>query len=301
MQKFARLAELKSFTRTAEVLHISQPALSMAIDKLERELKSALLVRSKRKIELTEAGQLVYLAAKEHRITNENLAISLVVLNRKRPTVAIGMIDSIAATFSTSDQPFDNLESHANVTIVVNNSRYLRDAVKNLTLDLAFVVQDSRSYPGLDVKTLGSEPFVLVCRPDRLASAQAELGKKTLAYFICYDQSSTSYGHINHRLQNLGITVQPTFYSTSPDVMLRMVLRGKRVAALPYLSIRELLKSGGLVPLSKDGQVITIERPISVVKVHAKLIPNILEEFIGQAEKTLKSVSEEAETSKLLR
>src|SRR5580704_8481142 len=130
LQKFARLVELGSFTRAAAELHISQPALTLAIHKLERELRASLLIRARRKLELTDAGRLVYVAAIEHRTTNENLLTNLVELTRERPKVVIGMIDSIAAAFSGAVQPLDNLEAQADVSIVVNNSRYLREAVK---------------------------------------------------------------------------------------------------------------------------------------------------------------------------
>jgi DNA-binding transcriptional LysR family regulator len=291
LQKFARLVELGSFTRTARELHISQPALSLAINKLERELRTVLLVRTKRKLELTDAGRIVYAAAIEHRITNENLFTHLVELTRKRPDVVIGMIDSVAAAFSGTTQPLDNLEAHANVSIVVNNSRYLREAVKSLELNLAFVVQDSETHPDFDIDPVGVEMLMIVCRPDYLATAQAELDLGKLSQFVSYEQSSTSYWHISQKMRKLGITILPTFYSTSPDVMLRMVLRGKYVAALPYILTRELLRSGKLVPLKKSGQDMTVERPIDAVKVRGKILPKPLEVFLKQAQ-TLYSVKQ---------
>jgi LysR family transcriptional regulator, transcriptional activator of the cysJI operon len=297
--KFARLVEIGSFTRAAEELHISQPALTLAISKLERELKTPLLIRTKRKLELTDAGRLVYVAATQHWVANENLMTSLAELRQERPKAVIGMIDSIAAAFSATVQPLDDLERAADVSIVVNNSRYLREAVKGGDLNLAFVVQDSSVHTGLDIEPVGVEPLVVVCRSDLLAAVQAELDQGKLSHFICYDQLSNSYRHINKKLQEIGLAVQPTFYSTSPDVMLRMVLRGTHVAALPYLLTRELLNNGTLTALQKDGHLITIERPISVAKVHGKILPKALETFSEQAKITLDSIRQESESLKL--
>jgi DNA-binding transcriptional LysR family regulator len=200
------------------------------------------------------------------------------------------MIDSIAAAFSGTAQPLDYLEKHANVSIVVNNSRFLREAVKNLEVSLAFVVEDSVAHPGLEIIPMGVESFMVVCHPDYLAKAQAELDKGIISQFICYDQLSVTYQLIYQKLQKLDVTIQPTFFSTSPDVMKRMILRGKHVAALPYLMIEELLTSGELTPLKKRGQIITIDRPISLVRVNGKVLPKALGNFSRQAKITLNSI-----------
>ena len=54
------VAELGSFSRAAEALFISQPAVSKRVQELEQMLGIALLDRSGRTVRLTEAGQIVY-------------------------------------------------------------------------------------------------------------------------------------------------------------------------------------------------------------------------------------------------
>jgi DNA-binding transcriptional LysR family regulator len=60
LRYFAAVAEELHFGRAATKLHIAQPALSLQIRTLERELGIKLLVRSTRKVELTEAGSVFY-------------------------------------------------------------------------------------------------------------------------------------------------------------------------------------------------------------------------------------------------
>src|ERR1700761_8545190 len=56
LQYFAAVARHRHFTRTAEALYVTQPALSQQIRRLEAELGLALLTRTSKGVELTPAG-----------------------------------------------------------------------------------------------------------------------------------------------------------------------------------------------------------------------------------------------------
>jgi LysR family nitrogen assimilation transcriptional regulator len=78
LQYFLQIAELRSFTRAANVLHIAQPALSRQIRALEEELGTPLFHRFERGVTLTEAGLLL----------RERAAIILRDLERLRDDIA---------------------------------------------------------------------------------------------------------------------------------------------------------------------------------------------------------------------
>ena len=62
---FVRAAELLHFTHAAESLYISQPTLSIHIQQLEEELGAPLFNRSGRHVQLTEAGQMLLIRARQ--------------------------------------------------------------------------------------------------------------------------------------------------------------------------------------------------------------------------------------------
>jgi DNA-binding transcriptional LysR family regulator len=64
LRNFLAVADLSSFTRAAESLHLSQPALSHSVAQLERELGTRLFERKKRSIELTTSGAALVPAAR---------------------------------------------------------------------------------------------------------------------------------------------------------------------------------------------------------------------------------------------
>lgn len=65
LEAFVRVAELQSFTRAAQQLYMSQPAISFQIKSLEESLGTTLFHRSEKKVELTEAGRLLYPEARQ--------------------------------------------------------------------------------------------------------------------------------------------------------------------------------------------------------------------------------------------
>jgi DNA-binding transcriptional LysR family regulator len=276
LRKFAYLVDAGSFTKASAQLHVSQPALSTAITKLERELRTPLLVRGARSFQLTEAGKLAYTTARELSLSTVNLRTKLDILTNQPPSLAIGMIDSIAGALCSNKSYVEELEKHARISIVVNNSRYLMQAVERDELDIAYVAERSRhSSRATQLSHLSAEPLLLVCHSALTQKVNQALGAGMLPDFISYDQPSTTSYLINAALAKRGVQPTTTFYSTSPEVMLQLVLLKKGAAVLPYPLVRKLIAHktlqwvGGVAP-------IVIERNIATARRSEKEIPPAL-------------------------
>jgi DNA-binding transcriptional LysR family regulator len=292
LQKFVKLVEAGSFTKAAEIMHISQPALTVAIAKLERELGAQLLVRDTRPLELTEAGRVAYEAGIAQGVVLDNLHTELSDLAGRRLSVRIGLVDSVAATLFAHSAPLAELEKQADVSVIVNDSHHLQRAVDERALDVAVVVADDARQSSSE--RLANELMVLVCAPHVAAIQQAKLTAGQLTDFISYDQPSRTAEVIEKSLQKKGVMITSRLQSSSPEVMCRMVVSGTGVAVLPYVVVRSMLVTKALAVLTKDGNPVTVVRGLDLSQLPGKRQAQTVEYFIRDMKAALVASYDEA-------
>ena len=103
LKYFLVVAQEENITRAAEILHVSQPALSKQLIGLEQELGAKLFVRGKRSLTLTEEGRFLFRRAQEivdlTEKTERDFKDGITSLNG---TVSIGMGETEASIWLTS-------------------------------------------------------------------------------------------------------------------------------------------------------------------------------------------------------
>lgn len=82
---FLSAAENKSISKAAAQLYISQPAVSVAIRKLEESLNTILFIRKSKGVELTEKGRILYDNAKKALGMPSNMQISCFLIKIMYP------------------------------------------------------------------------------------------------------------------------------------------------------------------------------------------------------------------------
>ena len=100
LKAFVAVAELASFRRAAELLHISQPALSRRVEKLEQALSLKLLERTTRKVELNAMGRSFLPRARHVLAELENALLGMGELSERiHGLVSIACIPSAVEHF----------------------------------------------------------------------------------------------------------------------------------------------------------------------------------------------------------
>src|SRR5690348_10316719 len=119
---FYTVVNEKSFTRAAEKLFRTQPAVSLAIQRLEAEVGEPLIDRSGRELALTEAGRMVFEAARQQDNLQRSLANQLGELkNKATGRLAIGANESMTLYLLPHLSRFRR--AYPKVKLVVQRSR----------------------------------------------------------------------------------------------------------------------------------------------------------------------------------
>ena len=274
LRKFVAVVEAGTFTKAAEVLHVSQPALSVAVRNLEKFVGAKLLESTGRHgVVLTQAGQVVYAAALEHRRVEQNLKLQLISLGEQKVPLQLGLIDSVAVLLANLPEQLQLLEMTTELGLYVANSESLRRGVLQSELDVAIIVADDQADDRLEIAATTADTLVLVCTPGVKRDLQAKIDARDPLPFLSYVRSSATYSIIDTALKQSKIHAQTVLYSSSPAVMLGMVERGKGAALLPRLLVKDKLESGSLVILQHKAKPYEIQRRLHVVTLKGRKIP----------------------------
>lgn len=91
LRQFAAFADCGTLSEAAEILHLSQPALSRNMKKLEEEIGVPLFTRRKNRLELNENGKYVLSLTKELLNSADALTSKAQAFDRKNRTIALGV------------------------------------------------------------------------------------------------------------------------------------------------------------------------------------------------------------------
>jgi LysR family transcriptional regulator, transcription activator of glutamate synthase operon len=162
------VARRRSFTQAALDLHIAQSALSQQIGRLERELGVELLRRTTRRVEVTEAGELVLARARRALAEVDCLRADLDALQGLvRGTLRLGGVPPIGPVHPAA-LIADFSRAHPGVAITVREDVAFRllGLLRDGDLDLVFALVDPSAFEEVDGVRLVDEELVFIAHLD---------------------------------------------------------------------------------------------------------------------------------------
>jgi DNA-binding transcriptional LysR family regulator len=163
LRYFAAVAAHGSFNRAANVLHLTQPALSRQVKDLEEELGVPLLVRGSNAVTLTDAGELFYEEARD-LLARADQAIQRVRGEARNETLRVGYAPSITAGIMPGAlEKFHAATPRVRIELADLSSREMNEQAREGRLDLLITPEPSATdIPGFQWTELRRMSAVLV-------------------------------------------------------------------------------------------------------------------------------------------
>lgn len=281
-----KVVEVGSYTKAAEQLNLSQPAVSQHIRQLEEMLGVKLFEHTHNRLSVTAEGEIVVKYARRMIALSNNMRQALKTEKEQIRSLTIGIthtaengaiIEALAA--------YTNSFSDMNMKIITNTTQPLYTAVKNYELDFAFVEGKSRD-PSLGTMMVDTDCLVLAVPPDHALARQSmvtisQLKKEKLILRLpnsntrtLFEASLESHGL---RLDDFNVIMEIDSIAT----IRKLIRHGFGVSVLAKSACMSEVKKGLLAVLTIES--LSMIREISLVYrkdfEHPELLNGIIRKY----------------------
>jgi DNA-binding transcriptional LysR family regulator len=282
LKVFCDLTETESFTKTAHVNQITQSAVSQQISSLERQFKSLLVERSKKRFRLTREGEVLYEASKQILQTYEHLHSQMQELKDIiSGTIRIATIYSVGL-YDLPPYVKRYLKSYPTVNVHVEYRRanqVYEDVVSNV-VDLGLVGYPTRD-PKLELVPLREEVLVLITHPQhplaklKKAKISALEGQK----FVAFEPDIPTRKATDKVLREHDVKVVTAMEFDNVETVKRAVEIDAGVAIVPLSTVTQEVSKQTLAAVQIEDA--DLHRPLAVIHKKNKVLSTAIKQFIA--------------------
>ena len=291
LQVFHTVARHLSFTKAAEALHMTQPAVTFQVRQLEEYFNTRLFDRTHNRISLTDAGKRVYeyadrifdlYAEMENSVRELTGEISGLLIIGASTTIAEYMLPALLGDFKSKYED-------VNVRLKVSNTEGIVQMVENNIIDLG-VVEAPVANKNLAVDVCRMDKLVVIVPPGHeLASLEnVPIGRLADYPYICREEGSGTREVIAEHMQANGLkgALNINMELGSPEAVKGAVEAGMGISVVSRASVSKELKLGSLVALNLDP---LLQRPFSFVHQKQKFRLRAMDELLAFAQNYCKN------------
>jgi DNA-binding transcriptional LysR family regulator len=283
VEAFLTVAERRSVSAAAQVLYVTQPALTTRIKNLERELGIELFVRTARGMRLTQEGRAFRPHA--HRAL-QSLAEGRELLRELREGHAGELLVGAAPAISTYVLPhvlrrFQGVFPNVHLIVRTGHSEEVLEMVLREQVQIGLVRE--LPHPAVQSVPLYEDEIVLVVHPghrfaDEPSIVVHELGAERL---ILFDRTSSYFVLTSAFFREAGIVPRGVMELDNVDATKKMVEHGLGIAFLPYTAVRGELATGTLQEVAIEGYE-PVRRQIVALRRRDAVVPeDLLQALLG--------------------
>jgi LysR family transcriptional regulator, transcriptional activator of the cysJI operon len=285
LKVFYTVSQKLSFTKAAEALFISQPAVTKHIKELEEQLGTSLFKRNGSNITLTRAGQILVkhaqhifetYAALENEIAQLSDAVSGNIRIGASTTLAQYVLPRILAMFKSTHPAI-------HFTFTSGNSEAIEQMVMAEQIDIAIVEGNSR-HPQITYEPFVKDEIVLVSKPGNAIAQKGEIKPSQLLSvpLVLREQGSGTLDVIYKALKKNGIRIKDLkieIQLESTESIKQYLLHTECAAFLSIHSITKELQQNELTIIDIKGM--DISRTFQFIHLHGQTskLPSVFKRF----------------------
>ena len=266
LKMFVDVVETGSFSRAAQLNHVTQSAVSQQIRALENRYEQRLLSRSARQVTPTPSGERLFRGCKEILARFSEVEGEI----REQATEVSGTCN-VSCIYSVGLHELhtiqkDLLRAHPKVNVRLNYRRsdQVYDDVILGAADLGLV-----AYPqpraGVDIVPFREDKMALVLPPGHPLASKSKVSMAAVAGlpFIAFDREAPSRKGIDKLFRDKGIELNPTMEMDNVETIKRAVELGLGVSVLPIPTVQREVAGGTLITKAFNEPGFT--RPIGIL------------------------------------
>jgi DNA-binding transcriptional LysR family regulator len=266
LKMFCDVVETGSFSRAAQLNHVTQSAVSQQIRALENRYEQKLLSRSARQVTPTPSGERLFRGCKEilarfSEVEQEIREQSAEVAG----TTTVSTIYSVGLHELQSVQ-IGLLKTHpkVNMRLTYRRSDQVYDDVILGAAELG-VVAYPQARAGVDIVEFRDDKLAVVCAPGHPLASKSKVSMSAVAGvpFIAFDREAPTRKAIDKLFREKGLELTPVMEMDNVETIKRAVEMGLGISVLPAATVGHELDRGSLV--AKPFAEGTFNRPIGIL------------------------------------
>jgi DNA-binding transcriptional LysR family regulator len=279
MRAFAAVARNLSFTRAAQELHLTQPAVSQQLRLLEEEVGMPLFEQTGRKIRLAPAGmELLRYATQITELLREAGETLAAMRGLKRGELKLGAVSTAKYFAPTLLSAFTPAYPEVTIKFTVANREEIVRLLGANELDLVIMGRPPRELD-TTAEPFARHPFVIIASLDHPLARRQRIPLKSLAResFIIREQGSGTRASMEHVFRERGVAFRASMEVSSNETIKQAVMAGMGLSFISSHTIALEAATGKLAVLDVVG--LPIVRDWYVIHLRERILSPIAAAF----------------------
>jgi DNA-binding transcriptional LysR family regulator len=287
---FHTVARLLNFTKAAEELHMTQPAVTFQIRQLEEQFNTRLFDRTHNKVTLTDVGRQVYTYSDRILKLYEEMTRNITEMTGDvSGSVTLGASTTIAEyMLPLLIGEFKNKFPEVMINLRESNTEDIVSMVENNDIDLG-IVEGSVNNKNIVVEECKMDHLVVIMPNDHMLASEKKLRVEDfVSYpFICREHGSGTQEVITNYVEKHGNgeDLNVCFELSSPEAIKGAVEAGMGLSIVSRATIIKELKLGTLTAVELRP---SLERPFSFVRQRYKFKSRAADQLLSFAQEFCK-------------